>query len=96
MQKLFDEVGSLDKRCYEGFALTEDILMEHAAEGMASFIKQKFTKDSKILVVCGRGNNGADGLTLARLLYKDYDVSVFQMSEPRSPMTILQKKERRR
>ena len=92
MQKLFDEVGSLDKRCYEGFALTEDILMEHAAEGMASFIKQKFTKDSKILVVCGRGNNGADGLTLARLLYKDYDVSVFQMSEPRSPMTILQKK----
>ena len=92
MQKLFDEVGSLDRRCYEEFGLNEDILIEHAAEGMASFIRNKFSKDSKILIVCGAGNNGADGITLSRLLFKDYDVSIFQMIEPKSKMTIMQQK----
>ena len=53
MQKLYDEVGSLDKRCYDEFGLSEDILMEHAADGMADFIREKFVKNSKIIIVCG-------------------------------------------
>jgi NAD(P)H-hydrate repair Nnr-like enzyme with NAD(P)H-hydrate epimerase domain len=44
MQKIYEEVGSLDKRCYEEFELSEDILMEHAAQGMASYIKQIILK----------------------------------------------------
>ena len=90
MQKLYDEVGSLDKRCYDEFGLSEDILMEHAANGMASYIRQKFEKNSKIIVVCGSGNNGADGIALARLLLGDYDVHIFFVKEPKSPMAILQ------
>jgi len=90
MQKLFDEVSSLDKRCYDEFGLSEDILMEHAANGMADFIRQKFIKNSKIIVVCGSGNNGADGITLARLLHADYDVRIFFVKEPKSAMSILQ------
>jgi hydroxyethylthiazole kinase-like uncharacterized protein yjeF len=92
MQKLFDEVGSLDKRCYEKFALSEDILMEHAADGMADFIRAKFAKHSKVVVVCGGGNNGADGIALARLLHKDFDVEIFYIKEPKSPMAVLQHK----
>ena len=38
MQKIFDEVNSLDKRCYEKFLLSEDLLMEHAASSMALYI----------------------------------------------------------
>ncbi|MEN8303133.1 MAG: NAD(P)H-hydrate dehydratase [Campylobacterota bacterium] len=90
MQKLYDEVGSLDRRCYDEFGLSEDILMEHAANGMADFIRQKFAKNSKIIIVCGSGNNGADGMTLARLLHGDYDVHMFFVKEPKSPMAILQ------
>jgi len=92
MQKLYDEVGSLDRRCYEVFALSEDILMEHAAEGMARFIRQKFSRGSSVLVVCGAGNNGADGLALARLLHKEYDLKIFIVNEPKSPMAQLQDK----
>jgi len=92
MQKLYDEVARLDKRCYDEFGLSEDILMEHAANGIARFIHQKFTKNSKIIVVCGSGNNGADGITLARLLHGDYDVHIFFVKEPKSPMAILQNK----
>jgi hydroxyethylthiazole kinase-like uncharacterized protein yjeF len=92
MQNLFDEVGSLDVRCYEEFGLTEDILMEHAADGMARFIRDKFPKQSLISVVVGSGNNGADGIALARLLHGDYRVSLFYAKEPKSPMALLQKK----
>ncbi len=90
MQKLFDEVSSLDKKCYEKFKLNEDILMEHASNGMAEFIKNKFNKNSKIIVVVGSGNNGADGIALARILHTDYDVNIFYAKQPKSEMAILQ------
>ncbi|MDA3909256.1 MAG: NAD(P)H-hydrate dehydratase [Sulfurimonas sp.] len=92
MQKLFEEVGSLDKRCYEEFELTEDILMEHAADGMASYIRDNFAKNSKIIVVCGSGNNGADGIACARLLHGDFDVSIYNAKKPKSKMALLQAK----
>ena len=44
MQKVFKSCYPLDKRCYEVFELTEDILMEHAARGMAEYIRNKFDK----------------------------------------------------
>ena len=90
MQRLFDEVGSLDKKCYEQFGLSEDILMEHAANGIADFIRQKFPKNSSVIVACGSGNNGADGLALARLLHGDYKVKIFYVKQPKSSMAILQ------
>lgn len=92
MQRLFDEVASLDKRCYEEFFLNEEILMEHAASGMAEYIRNNFSKRSKIVIVCGSGNNGADGIALARLLHVDYEVSIFYVKEPSSDMARLQHK----
>ncbi len=92
MQKLFDEVGSLDKRCYKDFFLSEDILMEHAAQGMATHIKENFAKNSKVIIVCGSGNNGADGIACARLLHGDYDVSIYYAKKPKSKMALLQQK----
>ncbi len=90
MQKLFDEVYSLDKRCYDEFALSEDLLMEHAADGIADFIKAKFTKGSSVVVVCGSGNNGADGIACARMLHNDYDVGIYYAKEPKSELAKLQ------
>ena len=92
MQKLFDEVGSLDARCYKKFHLSEDLLMEHAANGMAEWIRNNFAKESKIIIVTGSGNNGADGIALARLLYGEYNVSLLFAKEPKSSMALLQAK----
>ena len=92
MQNLFDEVGSLDQRCYKQFHLSEDILMEHAAEGMASFIRNKFPQHSKIIIICGSGNNGADGIALSRLLHKDFNLSLLQAKKIKSPMAQIQTK----
>lgn len=92
MQKVFDEAASLDNRCYEEFFLSEDILMEHAASGMAEYIRNNFVKNSKITIVCGSGNNGADGIALARLLHGDFDVSLLYAKKPTSKMALLQAK----
>jgi ADP-dependent NAD(P)H-hydrate dehydratase / NAD(P)H-hydrate epimerase len=90
MKKVFDEVGSLDKRCYEKFGLSEDLLMENAASSMASCIQNKFPKNSKILIVSGSGNNGADGITLARILFGSYKIELFLPLGIKSSMAMLQ------
>ena len=90
MQNIFDEVATLDQRCYEELALSEDLLMEHAADGMADFIKQNFSAAKSIFISCGSGNNGADGMALARLLYKEFDVKLYLCKEPASSMAKLQ------
>jgi len=92
MQKLFDEVSSLDKRCYDEFFLSEDILMEHAADAMATYIRHNFVANSRVLIVTGGGNNGADGIALARLLAKEYDVKLLLVDKPKSQMAKLQYK----
>ena len=92
MQKIFDEVNSLDKRCYEKYFLTEDILMEHAASSMCKYIEDNFEENKSVLILCGSGNNGADGIALARLLYSKFDVSLYLNSDLKSPMTKLQEK----
>ncbi len=74
MQKVFENCYGLDKRCYEAYGLTEEILMEHAAAGMAEHIRQNFQKYSTVLIVSGTGNNGADGTVLARQLHGEYNV----------------------
>ncbi len=76
MQKVYKECYTLDKKCYEEYGLTEDILMEHAAAGMAKHIRACFPKETSVLIVAGKGNNGADGIVLARQLYGDYDVKL--------------------
>ena len=90
MQNLYNEVATLDKRCYEQFELSEDILMEHAADGMVDYIRANYDDDSKIIIVCGAGNNGADGIVLARLLTADYDVVILLPFGVKSPMAKLQ------
>jgi hydroxyethylthiazole kinase-like uncharacterized protein yjeF len=90
MEKVFQNCYALDKKCYDEYGLTEDILMEHAASGIANYIRKHFTQESSVLIVAGIGNNGADGIVLARQLHGDYDVKLYVPFEVRSPMAKLQ------
>lgn len=92
MKKLFKEVKSLDKRCYDKLYLSEDILMEQASMALANEVKKCVKKDEKVLFICGSGNNGADGITAARILAKEVDVSVFVPFGVKSNMAELQLK----
>lgn len=74
MQNLYIQTASLDQRAVAEFGLTETLMMEHAAMEMERIIRERFAHDSVVLIVCGHGNNGADGRILARLLEGDYSV----------------------
>jgi NAD(P)H-hydrate epimerase len=47
------------------------ILMENAAHRCVEYLQEKFAplSNQSIVVVCGKGNNGGDGLAIARQLY---------------------------
>ncbi|MDY0343909.1 MAG: NAD(P)H-hydrate dehydratase [Lentimicrobium sp.] len=52
-------------------------LMERAAKACFRWMTKRLKKSSRIKVVCGTGNNGGDGLALARMLFEaDYDTEV--------------------
>ena len=60
------------QRALDGWAIDEQgiagiDLMERAGAGLAEVVQQR-TPTGEIAVVCGKGNNGGDGLVCARLL----------------------------
>lgn len=53
-------------------------LMERAAKACYKWMLDKFSSTDRVKIFCGLGNNGGDGLAIARLLAKkDYRVEVF-------------------
>ena len=64
--------------------------MEHASMGMANYIRANFKEQSSVLIVCGVGNNGADGVVLARHLQNSYDVKLYLPFGVRSVMAEVQ------
>ncbi len=58
-------------------------LMENAARAVSDLVVRAFPGWQQIVVVCGPGNNGGDGLAAARLLgTAGYSVRVFTLGSP--------------
>lgn len=92
MQKIFHEVATLDARCYETYALTPELLMEHAALALAQAVREQARQSDTILIVAGSGHNGADGIACARILAGDYHVTLLCAKAPASPLAQTQLK----
>lgn len=62
-------------------------LMERAANALCEWLASKFDKFVPLVFFCGKGNNGGDGLALARLLNgKGYAVEIFTVgTQPGTP-----------
>lgn len=92
MQNLYKDTRKLDASCRASYGISDEIMMENAAFALEEIVRNPCTASKgravpqKILIMCGSGNNGADGYTLARRLRFDYDVSVIQFFEPNSKM----------
>ncbi len=79
------EMAELDRITIEEIGVPSPVLMENAARGVLAVIEEKFPDSRKILVVAGKGNNGGDGIALARMLYlKGKKVDLFlPMGDPK-------------
>jgi NAD(P)H-hydrate epimerase len=62
------EMGATDKRTSESFGISLGALMERAGAAVAEFCVQQYPEAHHIGVICGKGNNGGDGLVAARVL----------------------------
>ena len=81
------QMREADRLTTERYSIPSIELMENAGIAIAEFLREKFAgiTSRKILVLCGRGNNGGDGLVVARRL-KEFGstVVVFLFANPGS------------
>jgi NAD(P)H-hydrate epimerase len=63
-----EEMGATDRRTVEESGISLETLMEGAGRAVAEFCLRQYGGASQVIVLCGRGNNGGDGLVAARAL----------------------------
>jgi hydroxyethylthiazole kinase-like uncharacterized protein yjeF len=80
-----NEMREIDRLTQTDYGIPADLLMEKAALAALEVIEQSEgdLTGKRICLCCGRGNNGGDGLALARLLLdKQARVTVLLAAEP--------------
>ncbi|HPP13262.1 MAG TPA: NAD(P)H-hydrate epimerase, partial [bacterium] len=79
-----EEIYKRERAAVEMYGLPLIVLMENAGHQAASVVSRWLKKNRKerVLVVCGRGNNGGDGMVTARyLINAGFDVRTILAGE---------------
>ena len=81
-----EAVRDVDRRAIEEFGMLGIVLMENAGRNSAELLKS-LGIDGRVVVCCGKGNNGGDGFVIARHLENEgIDVKVL-LSVPATSLT---------
>ena len=62
------EMREIDRATSERFGVPSLTLMENAGSAVTHFILSDYPQAQRVSVICGKGNNGGDGLVVARQL----------------------------
>ncbi len=77
------EMQDCDRATTERFGVPSLALMRAASAAVAAFARQRFPRARRVTVLCGRGNNGGDGMMTARLLARaGLDVTTILLGAP--------------
>ena len=69
---LVDEMRGMDRRAIEEYGIAQEILMENAGQAAYFTILKEFgIRNKNFVCFCGVGNNGGDGLVVARKLFSN-------------------------
>ncbi len=75
------EMRQIDQDTIEGIGIPGIVLMETAGSAIVRAIEQHYPTAQRIGILVGKGNNGGDGLVIARqLAHTGHDVHVFLVS----------------
>jgi len=78
-----EEMRVADRVTTERFGISSLELMEHAGHAVSRFVTRELPQCRRIVVLCGKGNNGGDGLVAARHLAEaGCAVSVLILGDP--------------
>ncbi|MDE0908299.1 MAG: NAD(P)H-hydrate dehydratase [SAR324 cluster bacterium] len=89
-QRLADSgtMRAMDQHAIEALGIPGLILMENAARSVADLVEAEILRErpeARVVVCCGRGNNGGDGFAVARLLVnRGFHVSVIDAGEAKT------------
>lgn len=81
------QMRELDRLTIEHHGTPGLTLMENAGRGVVDALNRaaRFVSGRRVAVVCGKGNNGGDGLVAGRLLREqNWDVGMFLLASPES------------
>lgn len=78
-----EQMAQIVKIAVKEFGIPGIVLMENAGFAMLHEIVKDFPPTSRIVIICGNGNNGGDGFVLARHLHqRGYPVQIFHVGYP--------------
>jgi len=78
-----DTMREADRHTIQNLGMPGLVLMENAATGVVEALRNRYPDARRVLVLCGRGNNGGDGLAAARHLANGgHRVEVLLFSDP--------------
>ena len=63
------QMKEIDRYTIETIGIPSLVLMERAAYAFVEELKKRIRREDQIWAVCGNGNNGADGVAAARMLF---------------------------
>ncbi len=75
------QMRDLDQTAIEGFGIPSLTLMENAGKAVAEITRSSYPEARFFAIFCGKGNNGGDGLVVARHLHQQgLKVEVFLLA----------------
>jgi len=65
-----EQMRAFDRAATQEYGIPSIVLMENAALRVVEFLEMKFAplREKRIVILCGKGNNGGDGFAIARHL----------------------------
>lgn len=77
------QAKEIDSHAIRTVGIPSLVLMEKAAMTVAAILMEREGRGKRILAVCGTGNNGGDGVAVARILHgQGYKAAVTVVGEP--------------